>query len=193
MYVHPNPDLQGKNQWGLKDGNGKPIIQGMIAAAHSYPDKQEGWYHYIWPTPEACFPDGKVVFANSFKPLQASPISLCRAITMIGWSGNLWWIWSIMLSKNRKEGVAAYQAFHDPKGPFMAKDGYIYILDQKCIQTVNGGFPSLEGKDLSELIDAEGKHFAKEYLDLVARTDSGWVDYMWPKPGESNASQNPPM
>jgi signal transduction histidine kinase len=45
MLVHPDDALRGKNQWGLKDINGKPIIRGLIEAATSLPDRPEGWYH----------------------------------------------------------------------------------------------------------------------------------------------------
>ena len=33
MLVHPDPDLEGKNQLNLKDINGKPIIRGLLEAA----------------------------------------------------------------------------------------------------------------------------------------------------------------
>ncbi|MCK9395523.1 MAG: cache domain-containing protein, partial [Methylobacter sp.] len=43
MPVHPDPALEGKNQLGLKDVNGKPIIRGLIDAAMAVPGKPEGW------------------------------------------------------------------------------------------------------------------------------------------------------
>lgn len=45
MLAHPDDALRGKNQWDLKDINGKPIIRGLIEAATSLPDRPEGWYH----------------------------------------------------------------------------------------------------------------------------------------------------
>src|SRR5512143_125205 len=48
MLVHSDPSMEGKNQLELKDVNGKPIIRGLIAAATTFPDKPEGWYHYEW-------------------------------------------------------------------------------------------------------------------------------------------------
>jgi hypothetical protein len=33
MLVHPDPALEGGNQLGLKDINGKPIVRGLLAAA----------------------------------------------------------------------------------------------------------------------------------------------------------------
>ena len=39
MIVHPDPDLEGKNQLELKDINGKPIIRGLLDAVTKFPDK----------------------------------------------------------------------------------------------------------------------------------------------------------
>ena len=39
MLVHPDPAMEGKNQLGLEDVNGKPIIRGLLAAATTFADK----------------------------------------------------------------------------------------------------------------------------------------------------------
>ena len=39
MLVHPDPAMEGKNQLGLKDIAGKPIIQGLIGAATTLSSK----------------------------------------------------------------------------------------------------------------------------------------------------------
>jgi cytochrome c len=37
--------------------------------------------------------------------------------------------------------------------------------------------------------DATGKHFVTAFIDTVKASGSGWVDYMWPKPGETQPSR----
>ena len=54
---------------------------------------------------------------------------------------------------------------------------------------VNAAFPELEGKNNLELKDANGKAITREFIELLKTKDSGWVDYMWPKPGQTKPSK----
>jgi len=47
---------------------------------------------------------------------------------------------------------------------------------------------SLVGKNLIDLKDSEGKEFFKDMIKVAKESGSGWVDYMWPKPGEEKPS-----
>ena len=53
----------------------------------------------------------------------------------------------------------------------------------------NGGFPKLEGTDTIGLKDSNGKLFVIEMVRVAKSNGLGWVDYMWPKPGQSQSSQ----
>lgn len=64
MLVHPDPVLEGKNDLDLKDINGRPIVQGLIGAATTFPSKPEGWYHYEWPVPGGILPRWKSSFVR---------------------------------------------------------------------------------------------------------------------------------
>jgi len=88
-----------------------------------------------------------------------------------------------------KHGMASFPLFHDPTGPFIAKDAYIFVFDMQGVDLVNPGFPNLEGRNLLDLKDAEGKPLIREMFEVVQTRGSGWVDYMWPKPGESVPTQ----
>ncbi len=61
------PQLEGKNLLGVKDLNGKPVIQDMIAIAREH---GEGFYEYLWTKPET---QGrghrKLAFVKYFPPL----------------------------------------------------------------------------------------------------------------------------
>lgn len=74
---------------------------------------------------------------------------------------------------------------NDPKGPFVWKDSYIYIVDLNTKMVVAHPIkPGLIGKDLSGIKDIKGKMFFVEITNLASEKGEGWVDYMWPKPGE---------
>ena len=88
-----------------------------------------------------------------------------------------------------KNGEAAFPLFHDPTGPFLAKDAYIFVFDMNGVNLVLPAFPNLEGRNLLDLKDTQGKQLIREMLEVVQTSGSGWVDYMWPKPGESVPTQ----
>jgi cytochrome c len=52
----------------------------------------------------------------------------------------------------------------------------------------NAGFPNVEGTNVSGLKDSNRKLFVMEMLKVTQAHGSGWVDYMWPKPGQSQPS-----
>jgi signal transduction histidine kinase len=93
------------------------------------------------------------------------------------------------VARIEEQGEAAFPLFRDPTGPFLAKDAYVFVDDMTGVELVNAAFPSIEGKNLSEFKDAEGKLVQKAIETVVQTTGSGWIDYMWPKPGESASTQ----
>ena len=64
MIVHPDPDLEGTNQLGLEDVNGKPIVRGIIKTSTGYSDNGGGWYHYEWPEPDSLFAVWKSTYSK---------------------------------------------------------------------------------------------------------------------------------
>jgi len=56
------------------------------------------------------------------------------------------------------------------------------------ITLMHSADPELETKNIIELKDANGKAFIREFA-ATAKKGSGWVDYMWPKPGEKKPLQ----
>ena len=190
MVVHPDPALEGKNVLDLRDINGKPIIRGLLATATSLPDKPSGWYHYEWPVPNGLLPrwkstyvrliqapsgKGYIVGAGMYNDEMERPFVVDMVKDAVG--------------QIEANGEAAFKLFHDQTGPFIAKDAYIFVFDPKGVDLVNPGFPSLEGRNLMELKDTQGKQIIQEMLKVVQTSGSGWVDYMWPKPGDSVSTQ----
>jgi signal transduction histidine kinase len=190
MIVHYDTEMEGKNQMNLKDVNGKPIIRGLLDAATALPGKTEGWYHYQWPVPGGLLPRWK----SSYVQLVNAPSGKKYIIGSGIYNDRMEKGFVVDLVKDavgqiEKNKDAAFRSFHDPKGPFMAKDAYIFVLDMKGAELVNPAFPSLEGRNLIDLKDTEGKLLVREMLKIAEANGSGWVDYMWPKPGESVSTQ----
>jgi cytochrome c len=54
---------------------------------------------------------------------------------------------------------------------------------------LNPAFPQREGTNVNGQKDAKGKLFHNEIIKTAETKGSGWVDYMFPKPGQTELSQ----
>ena len=190
MLVHPDSDLEGHNKLDLKDINGRPIIQGLIEAASSKSDKLGGWFHYEWPVPGGILPRWK----SSFVMLVKSPSGKRYIIGSGMYNDRMERDFVVDVVKDAVAQIelnadAAFKRFRDQNGPFRIKDAYVFVIDSIGTELVNPPFPNLEGRNLMNLKDINGKLLVKEMFNVVNKSGSGWLDYMWPKPGESISTQ----
>ncbi|MDP1726708.1 MAG: cache domain-containing protein [Bacteroidota bacterium] len=186
MVLHPDPALEGKNIINLKDINGKPIVRGLLAAATTFPNKPEGWYHYQWPVPGELLPRWK----SSFVRLVNAPSGKSYIVGSGMYNDRMEREFVVDMVKDavaqiEKNQEEAFKFFHDPSGPFMVKDAYVFLFDLNGTDLVNPGFPYLEGRNMMDQKDTHGKFLVREMINTVNEKNSGWVDYMWPKPGQS--------
>ncbi len=63
------------------------------------------------------------------------------------------------------------------------KDGYLWVNDMQPVMVMHPIKPELNGKNLSENKDPNGKHIFMEFVKTVKASKEGFVDYYWPKPG----------
>jgi cytochrome c len=72
-------------------------------------------------------------------------------------------------------------------GPWRSGELYVFVdgMDGKVL--VHPPDPSIEGLDL--LKDPSSKAVIELLLDAAKAKESGWVEYMWPKPGETTPSK----
>lgn len=49
--------------------------------------------------------------------------------------------------------------------------------------------PELETKSILDIKDTNGKAFMREFIETAKNKGSGWVDYMWPRPGQKNPAR----
>ena len=75
------------------------------------------------------------------------------------------------------------------QGSRYGKHGYFWINDLEARMIMHPIKPSLDGKDLTNLKDKNGKYFFKEFALKGKTKGEGFVDYFWPKPGFEQAQQ----
>jgi signal transduction histidine kinase len=190
MLLHPDPALEGKNKIDLKDVNGKPIIRGLINAATSIPEKHDGWYHYEWPTPEGLLPRWKTSYVRRVEADSGKTYIIGSG--MYNDRMERAFVVDMVTSAVReveKHGKAAFQLFYDPTGPYHVKNAYIFAIDMDGNEFVNPAFPNLEGISQIDMKDSQGKYINREIVAIARSKGSGWLDYLWPKPGESIPTQ----
>lgn len=190
ILVHPDPTLEGKNQLGLKDVNGKPIIRQIIDEVTSYEDKTEGWTHYLWPRPGDISPTWKSTFVKlSIAPSGQKFVIGCGVYNM---EMERAFVEDEVVDAARlieTKGISAFDQIRDPASEFLFPSTYIFIFSHDGIELVNPAFRSLEGQNVMDLKDSNGKYLVRAMFALLEKQDSGWVDYKWPKPGESKPSK----
>ncbi|NQV01456.1 MAG: cache domain-containing protein [Bacteroidia bacterium] len=183
--VHPNPELVGVDMIDLQDDNGKPIVQWFIKKALS--EKQGGWTHYLWkkqgeevPTWKSTYvelataPDGSEYVVGC----GAYDIAMEKEFAMEAVEE------AIELMAAEGDSVAFVQ-MREKSSPFLFKGTYIFVMDTAYTLVVDPPFPELEGTNVYEYQDSNGKYLFQEFMQVANDQGAGWVDYMWPKPGDT--------
>ena len=90
----------------------------------------------------------------------------------------------------QEKGIeASSKAIGDKKGPFVWKDTYVFLMDLDGKMIAHPIKPELTQRDdLIQVKDTDGKPLFVEFIQVAGDKGSGWVDYMWPKPGEETPS-----
>jgi len=88
-----------------------------------------------------------------------------------------------------RQGKAAFSEFRKRNSEWWFGNTYIFVYDQNLNVLLNPAFPKREGTNPRGEKDANGKAFHDEFLRVVHAEGSGWVDYMFPKPGETQQSR----
>lgn len=93
-----------------------------------------------------------------------------------------------LYEKQAKEGKlsdeeAKKQAIDAVRNMRYDKTEYFWINDRNAVIVMHPIKPELDGKDLSDFKDNNGKRIFVEFSDVVKKNGAGFVDYVWPKPG----------
>ena len=88
-----------------------------------------------------------------------------------------------------REGKAAFDKFKGKGSEFIFAGTYIWIHDMDGVMLMHPIKYKMEGKRLIGLKDAKGKRFFTVMNKVAKKQGAGWIDYMWPKPGDKSPSQ----
>ena len=87
------------------------------------------------------------------------------------------------------KGKTAFSEFRVKGSEWFHGDTYLFAYDLKGNVLLNPAFPAREGTNVSGQKDANGKLFHDAIIRTAESKGSGWVDYMFPKPGQTEPSQ----
>jgi len=76
----------------------------------------------------------------------------------------------------------AFKQISDPKGAFVDRDLYVYVVDMKGVILAHSGDQTQIGKNMIDVRDMDGKAFIRDLIREAKVKDTGWVDYKWPHP-----------
>lgn len=80
----------------------------------------------------------------------------------------------------------ACKDFANPQGGFIQGELYVFVQDMQAKMVCHATNKKLNGKDLAELKDADGKQFSKEMAEIAKTKGMGWVNYQWVNPNSKN-------
>lgn len=85
----------------------------------------------------------------------------------------------------KKEGMNSLDYFRNNRKLFNKPDYYLYIYDMKGTNIYHAGMEHLEGKNLWDVTDKNGKKVVQLVLDALADKNNphAWVHYSWWEPG----------
>ena len=181
------PELEGQNILDYRDADGKQVVAIEIAKVSG--NKTSGWIHYRWPRPGA--------EEESWKTAYVKLVTAASGTEYVVGSG----LYDMKVEKIflvetvdeaaeliEQKGREAFPALRDKAGPFRYRDVYVFVHDKSGTELVNPGFPDMEGQNHIDLEDADGKLIVRETISMLEDKETGWIDYMWPKPGETEPS-----
>ena len=85
--------------------------------------------------------------------------------------------------------AAAFAQFRTPNSEWWSGNTYLFAYDQNLNVLLNPAFPKREGTNVHGQTDANGKPMHDDFLKIVQAQGSGWVDYVFPKPGQTKPSR----
>ena len=195
---HPaRPSLDGESLLELHDPDGRPILKNMLRELEA--GEGDGWVHYLWPRPgqgktldtvlvwkstyirRAEAPDGQPYVVGS--GLYQMPMERAFVVEQV----------NDAVALIEAQGQEAYALLRDPTGGFRFLDAYIFVIqgsgEDAGFCPVNVAFPQLEGQNILHLKDVEGKRMVQQMIEVLKARDAAWIEYLWPRPGETLARE----
>jgi len=87
------------------------------------------------------------------------------------------------------KGKAAFPDFRKEGTESWFGETYLFVYDLKLNVLLVAAFPQNEGRNQTGKTDAKGKAYHDEFVTVVQSSGAGWVNYVFPKPGQTEPSQ----
>jgi len=84
---------------------------------------------------------------------------------------------------------AALKAINDEKGPFIKGEIYVFAATMDNVLIGHPFDPSSRRINLSNMKDNNGVPIFQKFKETVEKDGSGWVEYLWGKPGSDRPSR----
>ena len=88
-----------------------------------------------------------------------------------------------------RKGKVAFAEFRQKDSQWYTDTTYIFVDDMEGTALVNPPQTQIEGKNFIDMRDVNGKAVMREMIDIVKTQEAGWLEYWWPKPGETTPSK----
>jgi hypothetical protein len=87
------------------------------------------------------------------------------------------------------KGEDAFSEFRQEGTKWFHDDTYVFVWMTNGIRVVYPPDPNGEGQNMSTLVDVTGKPIGRLFIEIASSEEGeGWIDYSWPKPGETEPS-----
>ncbi|RXR02622.1 methyl-accepting chemotaxis protein [Pseudoxanthomonas composti] len=86
----------------------------------------------------------------------------------------------LSVEEAKSRALVALAALHGPNG-----SGYVWVNDTEPRMVMNPYTPKLNGQPLADIKTTDGQYLFRE-LTAAAKAGGGFVEYPWPKPGQTD-------
>ncbi len=90
---------------------------------------------------------------------------------------------ALPLAEAQKQALARLKAMR------YGKDGYYTVINSHPSVVMHPMKAELIGKDVTDFKDANGQYFYRNVAGIAKGTGEGWIEYVWPKPGNADQKQ----
>lgn len=172
----PSSVLIGRDVRELRDTEDKPFMREILetAAAKGY-----GVVEYRWLNPQHIKVERKVAY---FRAVGNRILVVGYYVPRASAEQAQAMLWRAV-HEFKQDRAKAIDRFNDLNGGFIQDDLYVFVvgLDDRRMHA-HGAQPGLIGCDVDELMDADGKPFNPQMIDIAMTHGEGEFGYRWKNP-----------
>jgi len=168
--------LIGQNVRDMTDVDGRHFFRDMLERARR---GESGRVEYRWYNPvrgrsepksaEYRVVGDRVVAVGYYSP--AASIELAKSL-----------LWRAV-HQLKQDGKTAFERFNRLDGGFVTDDLYVFVIGiEDGLVHAHGGSPRQVGRDATVLVDANGRNFGNEMIELARSQGEADIRYAWRNP-----------